>query len=285
MRISLAKIDTFFIATFIGLLLFCIFSVKGTYSVNAFQEGVGRNDDTASSVLLEPLDTKMGILNDTGNDLTCNPKIETGIHPALSFQCFLFDMEDIEIHRIETEGIICFRGCNILAQTDPNLSAPPMWGEFPYGIWQCRFEMKEAIEDITDAILFLEIKVPRLPDKNLYDAQYFIQRRDILRAKIEWVEIAFTIVWEASPKQLEELANMYNYFINISGDVISLNIRIRDFISEEHLDDGLGIHFIDPNHQAGEVDIDPNPRYIEHIGGLMWPIPGKGRCFVGSTAR
>ena len=52
----------------------------------------------------------------------------------------------------------------------------------------------------------------------------------------------------------------------------TINITLSDAVSSnnQEIEHGLG-------------DRDPNQWVIDHLGGLLWPIPFGGRCFIGNN--
>jgi len=91
---------------------------------------------------------------------------------------------------------------------------------------------------------------------NPLNAQYWAQEYDVVDERVEWQEY-----YDQERDQKLFQTDVYKHLI-----IIPLS-------NAEPSDDPL--EFI---HGIGDRDTDPN--IIDHVGGLLWPIPYPGRCFI-----
>jgi len=141
-----------------------------------------------------------------------------------------------------------FRDCNALAVGD--LALFPPWGDFPYGLWHSTITLSQDFDPNVHRIV-MKIYFPG--QINPLNAQYWTQEYDVEEKEIEW-------------REFERSLGLFVPDI----DEQSVTIRLEDSrpsAIEGEILSGLG-------------DRDPNKGVIEHVGGLLWPIPAGGRCFI-----
>ncbi len=258
------KKDCPFILFLFFLLCLAIFS--GGFALSEIKSNTGIEMDTGFKdykneyVNLNPARNTLYIDNNECKyiirDLP-NPKGEGN----LTFEFLLFDASDGFYKTIETKDISCYEYCKVFDPEDPNVDlalSPIPWGEYPYGFWRCKIYLNETYFKNNNNWVYLTVKLPG--SINPLNAEYFTQRLDTENNKIEWEELS---------------KDSTGFFIDSWARTI--NIRLYDIIDIKHDDIEDGYSVIDPN-KAGDINADK--WVIEHIGGLVWPIPEKGRCFI-----
>lgn len=147
-----------------------------------------------------------------------------------------------------TQKYITFKECTALGLGDPNLSPLP-WGDFPYGLWRSQITLTNEF-DPNIHIIIMKINFPGKVDP--LNAEYWAQEYDNDKQKAEWKQFGQDL-----------------FLPNV--DELSVNVRLSDSRPSES--QPLDI-------ERGYGDSDPNQWTIDHIGGLLWPIPVEGRCFI-----
>lgn len=167
----------------------------------------------------------------------------------ITLRLLLFDAQE-EIPNTSVDGgkIIWFTDCNAISPQDPNLSPPP-WGEYPYGLYRCRVRLSEDDFDPNYQII-MEVQFEGQTDP--LNARYCAQEFDIEEKERVWVEFD---------------RDSGVYFPEIGESIIKIKLSDTRRLPDQEIGRGFG-------------DSDPNQWVIEHIGGLLWPIPGDGRCFI-----
>lgn len=143
----------------------------------------------------------------------------------------------------DPETYATFEDCNALALADLDLFPP--WGDFPYGLWRSRIALSQDFDPNINRIV-MTIYFPG--QINPLNAQYQTQEYDVVEEEIAWRELEF--VPDVDEKTVSILLEDSRPSA-IQGEIFS----------------GFG-------------DRDPNEGIIDHVGGLLWPIPAGGRCFI-----
>jgi hypothetical protein len=181
----------------------------------------------------------------------------------ITLKLLLYDADDPDTPLDNIQTYITFKDkdCTALGPGDPNLSPPgnpnlPLpWGEFHYGLWRCRITLEEEFDSNIHSIhnINMEIYFPGQTDP--LNAEYQAQQYDNDKKKAVWKKFG-----------------QDSFFPNVAEH--SIIIRLSDSRPSESGSDDI---------ISGFGDRDPNQGVIDHVGGLLWPIPGKGRCFIDYT--
>ncbi|MGA1796886.1 MAG: hypothetical protein ACMUIL_13610 [bacterium] len=168
---------------------------------------------------------------------------------SITLQLLVYDTApvDLDDYVDDPETYASFEDCNALALAD--LALFPPWGDFPYGLWQSKIALSQEFDPNVHRIV---MKVYFPGQINPLNAQYLTQEYDV-----EEVVEERRIVW----RELEFVPDI---------DEQSVSIHLKDLRPSS-----LQGVFI-----SGLGDRDPNERIIDHVGGLLWPIPAGGRCFI-----
>ena len=179
---------------------------------------------------------------------TCNLTTTTD-RGEINLELLLYDINALNPEDpLESQTIVGFQECDALGVSDPNL--PPPFGEFPYGLWRSKINLTSQFDPNTHRIV-MKIYFPGPIDP--LNAQYWAQEYDVEEERIEWEEFG----------QSEGL-----FLPNVSER--SITIRLSDSRPSD----------IPGDAEPGLGDQDPNEGMIDHLGGLLWPIPYGGRCFM-----
>ena len=179
---------------------------------------------------------------------TCDIITPTG--QEISLELLLYDTTS-PFYPDEPESpqtIIGFRECTALDPSDPNLPTP--FGEFPYGLWRTKISLTQQFDPNTHRI-FMKLYFPGPIDP--LNAQYWAQEYNVNEEKNEWKEFE-----QSEGLLLPDVSHK------------SVTIRLSDARPSGTPGDTL----------PGLGDQDPNDGMIDHLGGLLWPIPYGGRCFI-----
>lgn len=181
----------------------------------------------------------------------------------ITLKLFLYDTSALDPNK-PLYGIVTFKMCSALNLGDPNLSPPgnptllPPWGDFPYGLWRSQISLTHEFDPNIHKII-LEIYFPGQIDP--LNAQYWTQEYDNDKKNIVWKEFKQNPVDQRPPL----------FFPSVAKPLVT--ITLSDFWLSDHdeVNNGFG-------------DRDPNQWVIDHVGCLLWPIPGGGRCFIFSSS-
>jgi hypothetical protein len=201
-----------------------------------------------SATSQEPLDPNSQEPLDT--DTYCHIITSSG-KGDIELELLLYDISEDPNNPQEDQDIIRFKegGCSALSLKD--LSPIPPWGDFPYGFWRIQITCTPDFDPNIHRII-MEIFFPGKTDP--LNAEYWAQTYDIDDVNVEW----------------KEFGRGSGFFFPDVKDR-SITIRISDTWIKSNINEK----------QQGFGDRDPNQRAIDHVGGLLWPIPTDGRCFIG----
>jgi hypothetical protein len=183
-------------------------------------------------------------VNDTEKTITTSTD-----NGDMTLKLLLYDIEDdpdTPLDNIET--YITFNDCTSLGLGDPNLSPLP-WGDFPYGLWRAQITLTDQFDPNIHKII-MKIYFPGQVDP--LNAEYWAQEYDNDKQKAEWKEFGQDL-----------------FLPNV--DERSINIRLSDSRPKQPESDDITQGYGDRNKTEDEID---------HVGGLLWPIPVEGRCFI-----
>lgn len=164
---------------------------------------------------------------------------------SMTLELLVYDKDtvDPDDYLENPETYASFEDCNALALAD--LALFPPWGDFPYGLWQSRIALSQEFDPNIHRIV---MKVYFPGQINPLNAQYLTQEYDVEEEEIVWRELEFVP--------------------DIDEQSVSIQLKdLRPSSSQGEFISGLG-------------DQDPNEGIIDHVGGLLWPIPAGGRCFI-----
>lgn len=183
---------------------------------------------------------KDGIKDYLDND-TCTMPTATD-KGLISLQLWLFDVDANRI--IEGQETIHLTECSAIRPEDTDL--PSSYGDFPYGLWECKVQLPNEFEHERYRI-FLEIYFPG--PTNPLNSEYWT--REYRDNTIEWVEFKKEGLYVSDIQKRSEKLELRDTWINEDQETI-----------------------------YGYGDQDKKEYIIDHVGGLLWPIPGEGRCFI-----
>ena len=182
---------------------------------------------------------------------TCDITTSTG-NGDISLELLLYQSTSIDPSEPEKgQTIITFEDCNALSLED--LSLIPPYGEFPYGFWSIQIRLAPEFDPNIHTIM-MKIYFPG--PINPLNAHYWALEYDTDDERIEWKEY------------YDQERNQKLFLANVSDH--SISIPLKNLESLEHPGDFV----------LGIGDRDPDPNIIDHVGGLLWPIPYPGRCFI-----
>ena len=182
---------------------------------------------------------------------TCDITTSTG-NGDISLELLLYKSTSIDPNEPEEgQTIITFEDCNALSLED--LSLTPPYGEFPYGFWRLQIRLAQEFDPNIHSII-MKIYFPG--PINPLNARYWAQEYDTDYERIEWKEY-----YDQERDQKMFLSNVSEH---------SISIPLKNLESLEYPGDFV----------LGIGDRDPDPNLIDHVGGLLWPIPYPGRCFI-----
>lgn len=170
----------------------------------------------------------------------------------ITLKLLLYDISDDPNTPLNNiQAFITFKDCSTLSLDDPNFLPLP-WGDFHYGLWRSQITLTDEFDPNIHRII-MKIYFPGQIDP--LNAEYWAQEYDNDKKKVGW-----------------EIFDQDLFLPNVSER--SIIIRLSDSRPSESVYGDITLGF---------GDRDPNQWVIDHVGGLLWPIPVKGRCFIDST--
>ncbi|MBN2372499.1 hypothetical protein JXL19_01755 [bacterium] len=197
-----------------------------------------------------PLDNRtMFVQGGDPNQDTWESNSATG-RGVIKFELLLYDKEGFDPDEpIKGQSLIWFSDCAAIGAGNPDILSLP-WGDYPYGLWRCRINLMEGVFDPNryEIKMYIIFEGQTDPLNALYCAQEYDSEKD-------------TIYWT----EYSRYSTLYSPVIGEQTIKITLSDAV-DIVGKETVQ-GLG-------------DRDPNQWVIDHIGGLLWPVPFGGRCFI-----
>lgn len=179
---------------------------------------------------------------------TCTMPTATGTD-SISLQLWLYKCDPNCV--MEDPNIIYFTGCRAIGIEDVDI--PSSYGDFPYGLWGLKVNLKEEVFKHDVHKIKMEIFFPgRI---NPLNAQYWAQEYNNDQKRVEWKEYN------------QDDSSFFDPNITKRSVTIMLSDSRPSKSQPSDFEHGFG-------------DQDPNEWIIDHVGGLLWPIPGEGWCFI-----